>query len=214
MPQFSVQIPVHETFQQTIQGEGFWAGAAVDFIRLHGCPVGCSWCDTGYSPTDGRGRSAPRLMRSISDLVGELRSPRVVISGGEPFMHKHLPLLVDAIAATGRHVSIETSGAYWQPISDAAWVTLSPKQHVSPNYQVNPVMWLRADEIKLVICHGNELDRCQYQPFLSCANVTKTRFLQPEWTDHHRTLPLVLEMIRQNPDYRLSLQSHKTIGVK
>ena len=89
-----LQVPIHETFQSTVQGEGFWIGTLVDFIRLSGCPVRCSWCDTGYS--DG-GLNAPREMKSFTELLKELRSPRVVISGGEPFIHKQLPQLVQEL---------------------------------------------------------------------------------------------------------------------
>lgn len=200
-------ILIHETFQQTIQGEGYWAGAVVDFIRLAGCPVRCPWCDTGYANGGG---NLPKLEHRFEDLLAELRSPRVVISGGEPFIHKNLPDLITAIAATGRDVSIETSGCFWQPISDQAWVTLSPKAHVSPRYPVKPQMWERANEIKLVIARGEELDF--YQDPLSQLQNTPV-FLQPEWCDRDRTLPMTLELLRQYPQYRLSVQLHKYLQV-
>jgi len=200
-------IPVHETFQQTVQGEGYWSGAVVDFIRLAGCPVGCPWCDTGYA--EG-GADLPRMVRSFPELLAELRSPRVVISGGEPFIHQNLPELVAAIAATAREVSIETSGCFWQPIPDRAWVTLSPKAHVSPRYPVQPQLWRRANEVKLVISTGAELDF--YQKELAQLNSTPV-FLQPEWTERDRTLPLTLALLRHYPQYRLSVQLHKYIQV-
>jgi 7-carboxy-7-deazaguanine synthase len=198
-------IPIHETFQQTVQGEGYWAGTPVDFIRLAGCPVGCPWCDTGYA--DG-GANLPRQATRFDLLIAELRSPRVVISGGEPFIHSQLPALVEAVIASGREVSIETSGAFWQEVSPAAWVTLSPKQHVSPRYPVRPEMWQRANEVKLVISAGTELEF--YRSFL---HPEVPVFLQPEWTERDRTLPLVLALLQQFPTYRLSLQIHKLIGV-
>jgi 7-carboxy-7-deazaguanine synthase len=199
-------IPIHETFQQTIQGEGYWAGTPVDFIRLAGCPVGCPWCDTGYA--DG-GADLPRQVRRLDELVAELRSPRVVISGGEPFIHAQLPDLVAAVIASGRGVAIETSGAFWQEVSPDAWITLSPKEQVSPRYPVKPQMWQRANEIKIVISTGAELDAYQ-QYFIPGIPV----FLQPEWVDRDRTLPLVLKLLQQFPAYRLSLQIHKFIGVE
>jgi 7-carboxy-7-deazaguanine synthase len=199
-------IPIHETFQQTIQGEGYWAGTPVDFIRLAGCPVGCPWCDTGYA--DG-GANLPRQVRPLDALVAELRSPRVVISGGEPFIHAQLPDLAETLIASGRGVAIETSGAFWQDVSSDAWITLSPKEHISPRYPVKPQMWQRANEIKLVISTGAEL--AFYQPhFVAGIPV----FLQPEWIDRDRTLPLVLKLLQQFPAYRLSLQIHKFIGVE
>jgi 7-carboxy-7-deazaguanine synthase len=200
-------IAIHETFQQTIQGEGYWAGTPADFIRLAGCPVGCPWCDTGYS--EG-GVGLPRLTRSFDELIAELRSPRVVITGGEPFIHRELPDLVKAIGATGRQVSIETSGAFWKNVPQWAWITLSPKEHVNPRYPVVPEIWQRANEIKIVIETGSELDfYAQHLP--SQTNVPV--FLQPEWIERERTVPLVLELLKKFPGYRLSLQLHKYVGV-
>lgn len=200
-------IPIHETFQQTLQGEGYWVGTPVDFIRLAGCPVKCPWCDTGYA--DG-GVGLPREMRTFEALLAELKSPRVVISGGEPFIHPQLPALIDAIEATGRKVAIETSGAFWQAISPSAWVTLSPKQHISPRYPVVPPMWNRANEIKLVIETGFELEF--YASHLPPKNNIPV-FLQPEWTSYNCALPLVLKLLQQFPNYRLSVQLHKYINI-
>ena len=201
-------IPIHETFQKTIQGEGYWAGTPVDFIRLAGCPVGCHYCDTGYA--DG-GISLPRQLKTFDELINELCSPRVVISGGEPFIHKQLPSLVNRIEATDRQVSIETSGCYWQNISPHTWVTLSPKQPMSPKYPIVAPMWTRASEIKLVIETGKELE-C-YSKILLRHNKIPV-FLQPEWYNNNVTLPLVLELLQKYPHYRLSLQLHKYLGVK
>ncbi|NJP12529.1 MAG: 7-carboxy-7-deazaguanine synthase QueE [Leptolyngbyaceae cyanobacterium RU_5_1] len=198
-------IPIHETFQQTIQGEGYWAGTPVDFIRLAGCPVQCPWCDTGYA--DG-GADLPRQLQSFEQLLDELHSPRVVITGGEPFIHPQLPDLVDAILVSGRGVAIETSGAVWREISSAAWVTLSPKEHLRPRYPVQPEMWARANEIKVVISTGAELTF-----YASHLQTGVPVFVQPEWHDRDRTLPLALDLLTQFPSYRLSLQLHKYVGV-
>ena len=59
---------IHETFQETVQGEGHWVGLPVDFIRLAGCPVGCYFCDTGYA----NGNQVKGYQQSISSLLGEL----------------------------------------------------------------------------------------------------------------------------------------------
>jgi organic radical activating enzyme len=204
----NLTIPIHETFQKTIQGEGYWAGTPVDFIRLAGCPVGCHYCDTGYA--DG-GINLPRQMRTFDELINELFSPRIVISGGEPFIHKQLPALVNKIEATGRQISIETSGCYWQDISENTWITLSPKQHISSKYPVVPQMWERANEIKLVIETGKELEF--YRDVL-LANNHLPVFLQPEWYRRDFTMPLVLELLQKYPRYRLSVQLHKYLGIQ
>ena len=202
-------FPIHETFQSTVQGEGALAGTLVDFIRLYGCPVGCWFCDTGYSKTDDYGRDIPSTQYTLEQLLGELRSPRVVISGGEPMVHRHLPKLVKAIENSNRQVSIETSGSRWQPVSDTTWVTLSPKEHLNATFPVIPELWQRANEIKLIISDGKELDI--YRDPLETVNGKV--FLQPEWTDYQYTLPLTLDLLRRYPQYRLSVQLHKLIGV-
>ena len=208
-----MKVPVHECFKQTIQGEGYWTGVLCDFIRLHGCPVGCPFCDSLYAPQDGGGRKAPRTLIDIETLVSELAAPRVVITGGEPLIHSHLPHLIDAILKTGRAVSLETSGAFWQDIHADVWVTLSPKTHVSPRFPVHEAMWQRADEIKIVVVDGTEL--AFYKPYLnaSCQNL----YLQPEWDNRANTVPLVMEQIRSEwaiaHNVRLSLQSHKYLGL-
>jgi organic radical activating enzyme len=203
-----IMLPIHETFQSTVQGEGYWSGSLVDFIRLSGCPVGCPWCDTGYA--DG-GANLPRVERSIQELLGELKSPRVVISGGEPFIQKHLPELVQALLTAGKQVSIETSGSFWKEISPEAWITLSPKQHINPKYSVQKQFWSRANEVKIVIETGTEIDF--YQEYLSTHH-HQLVYLQPEWNSSSKSLSLILQMLQQRPDYRLSLQTHKYIGVQ
>lgn len=200
-------LPIHETFQETIQGEGYWVGTPADFIRLAGCPVGCPWCDTGYA---AGGKGLPRSLRLVPELVAELRSPRVVITGGEPFLYPELSDLVDAIEATGRQVSIETSGAFWQDVSEKAWITLSPKEHISPRYPVQANLWARANEIKIVVETGEEI-AVYSQHLLERSHCPI--FLQPEWNSREQSLPLTLKLLQQFPHYRLSVQLHKFVGV-
>lgn len=199
---------IHETFQQTVQGEGSHSGLPVDFIRLGGCSVGCSWCDTGY----GNG-AVPSLMgrRSIDSLIAELKSLHCVVSGGEPFQQKGLIDLVEAIEKDGRICHIETSGARWLDVSDRAWITLSPKAHLGKS--VDDRFWARADEIKIVISSADDFDYYETRGILD-KNLCSI-FLQPEWGDRERTIPLVLKILKTSKkDLRLSLQMHKTIGVR
>ncbi len=207
MSNLQVKLPIHETFQSTVQGEGYWTGTLVDFIRLAGCPVRCPWCDTGYS---NGGKGLPAVSQSIAQLLAQLQSKRVVITGGEPFIHRDLPQLVQALLAADKQVSIETSGAYWLDVSPQAWITLSPKEHVSPKYPVQELFWSRANEIKLVVSTGKEVEL--YHKYLG-SNVDVPVFLQPEWNSKDAAIPIILELLKQNPRYRLSLQIHKFIGV-
>lgn len=199
-----MNIPIHETFQQTIQGEGYWTGKPVDFIRLAGCPVGCHFCDTGYA----NGNQVKGYQKDIGHLLSELKSLNVVISGGEPFIHKQLPELVDALLNDNRNVFIETSGSFWQEIDDRVWITLSPKQHLNPKFPVDKRFWQRANEVKIVIADGTELD------FYERDILNLQVYLQPEWTTRDRTIPLIFEILKSHPTCRLSLQTHKILNVR
>lgn len=201
-----IEISIHETFQQTVQGEGFWSGTPCDFIRLHGCPVKCPWCDTGYH---AGGKGIPVLKLSIGQLLDELKSHHVVISGGEPFIHRNISTLVTQLNRNNKKVHIETSGSFYQPVLNA-WITLSPKHHLNSSYPVLDCFWDIANEVKIVISSGSELDF--YKHFLS--KYSGFVFLQPEWTNKETTIPLTLDLLKENPEYRLSLQTHKLIGVQ
>ena len=208
MSNLQIKLPIHETFQCTVQGEGYWTGTLVDFIRLAGCPVRCPWCDTGYS---NGGKGLPAVSQSIAQLLDQLQSPRVVITGGEPFIHRDLSELVRALLEADKQVSIETSGAYWQDVSPQAWITLSPKEHISPKYPVKEIFWTRSNEIKLVVSTGKEIEFYQ-KYFIKDVNIPV--FLQPEWNSKDSVIPIILKLLKQNPSYRLSLQTHKFIGVQ
>lgn len=199
-----MKIPIHETFQSTIQGEGYWAGLPVDFIRLAGCPVGCYFCDTGYAAN-----STPikGLIMSFEDILAELKTSNVVISGGEPFIHKELPALVLQLLDRGYRVAIETSGSFWQEIDDRAWVTLSPKEHLNSKYPVIDLFWRRCNEVKIVISSGTELD------FYQDKIVTPNVFLQMEWDKRAELMEIMLSLLQRNPSYRLSVQLHKLLNL-
>lgn len=200
---------IHETFQQTIQGEGFHSGLMVDFIRLGGCTVGCPWCDTGYA-----NGSIPEGLtrRSINSLLAELKSAHCVISGGEPFQQTQLPDLVDAVEESGRTVHVETSGVRWQEVSDAAWITLSPKEHVT-GHVVDNRFWGRANEVKIVISSIEDFEFYQSRGYLA-KNLCPI-FLQPEWGNLEKSIEVILGILAMSDlNMRLSLQSHKLIGVR
>ena len=201
-----MKIPIHEIFTQTVQGEGFWTGTPADFVRLFGCPVRCPWCDTGYA--DG-GRAVRSQGVPVEEILERIVSPLVVVTGGEPFVHSWLPDLCALLLEKAR-VSIETSGSFWQEIPEACWLTLSPKERVSPRYPTREICWQRANEIKLVISDGSEVAfYLEKYPDL----FSKPCFLQPEWYDRDRTISITLELLRKYPHARLSVQLHKMLGV-
>ena len=207
-----MKFNIQETFQNTIQGEGYHSGRPCDFIRLYGCPVGCFFCDTGYASPDGDyyKKKLPRYVKTIEQLHDELKSNYIVISGGEPFIHKKLPDLCRSLLRLNKDVGIETSGSYWQDIPLETFVTLSPKEHISPKYPVLDVFWKRANEFKLVISDGTELD--YYKEKLK--DFDGFLFLQPEYDDFKNSIQKTLILLRNNDEFKLSQQTHKILNLQ
>ena len=131
---------VAEVFGPTIQGEGPSTGRPAAFIRLWGCNLDCAWCDTPYTwDTTGKNgvaydRDAESTVRTVESLVAEvaaMRTPLVVVTGGEPLIqHAELSTLIDALVGRGFDVEVETNGTR-EPIrsghADAVRWNVSPK---------------------------------------------------------------------------------------
>jgi organic radical activating enzyme len=195
-------LPVMEHFY-TLQGEGFHQGRAAYFIRLGGCDVGCVWCDVKDSWDASK---HPQL--SIQQLTAEVRktpAELVVITGGEPLMHD-LDELTTSLQAAGLQTNIETSGAH--PLSGHwNWICLSPKKFKAPLPRILPV----ANELKVVIFHPSDFEwAAQYAALV---NADCKLYLQPEWDKASQMTPLIVEYIKANPKWELSLQIHKYINV-
>jgi len=194
--------PVVETFH-SVQGEGAWAGVSAFFIRLGGCDVGCWFCDTKESWNP---KYHPQ--RRIAGLTEEAVSAKpaiVVITGGEPLIHDLNPL-TQALRTTALRLHLETSGAH--PFSGVFdWVTCSPKQSRTPHESVYPFV----NELKVVVVNPNDLEWAEYQ----AAKVPSTaiKYLQPEWHTPAST-EIIFEYILRHPEWRLSLQTHKFLGVR
>ncbi len=115
----SAKLSVNETFL-SIQGEGGLIGAPTYFIRLDGCPLRCSWCDTPYALAGDAG-----TQMSTAELAALARDhKRVVITGGEP-LAQDIGALVDALA--GRHITVETSGTIFADLPGVSLFSISPK---------------------------------------------------------------------------------------
>lgn len=195
-------LPVMEYFY-TIQGEGFHQGKAAYFIRLGGCDVGCVWCDVKNSWD-----ATKHPLIKIEDLITEVKKTPaeiVVITGGEPLMH-NLYELTNQLKAAGLKTNIETSGAhplsgYWD------WICLSPKKFKAPLDEVIP----KADELKVVVFNKSDFDWAEKY----AAQVSKNckLYLQPEWDKATQVTPLIIDYIKDNPKWELSLQLHKYINV-
>ncbi|MDW8331195.1 MAG: 7-carboxy-7-deazaguanine synthase QueE [Cyclobacteriaceae bacterium] len=187
----------------TIQGEGAFQGCAAYFIRLGGCDVGCVWCDVKESWD----ASAHPLIE-ISEMVGRAKSsgaPIAVITGGEPAMY-NLDELTRQLKQAGLRTHIETSGAY--PLTGSwDWVCFSPKKFKKPDEDI----FRKADELKVVIYNKSDFSWAE-----NVAGKVKSGcrlYLQPEWSREKEMLPLIIEYVKQHPQWRISLQIHKYMNI-
>lgn len=194
--------PVMEHFY-TLQGEGVHTGKAAYFIRLGGCDVGCVWCDVKNSWD----ASIHPVMTTeeIVNIAAQHEGRIAVITGGEPAMHD-LTALCSALHEAGFQTHIETSGSS-PMVGDLDWVTLSPKKFKAPLQECLD----KADELKVVVFNKSDFDWAKQHAALvptSCK-----LFLQPEWSKHDTITPSIIDFIKANPQWQLSLQTHKYINI-
>ena len=213
----------------TLQGEGYHQGRAAYFIRLGGCDVGCVWCDVKDSwDADAHPKfsveeivdkaNSEWLMASVELGIGNLEfgienekretrneKPLIVITGGEPLMH-NLDELTQALQLQGFETNIETSGS--SPLSgNWNWICLSPKKFKAPLPEILPL----ANELKIVVFNKTDFDWAE--KYAAQVNPNCKLYLQPEWDKAATVTPLIIDYIKANPQWRLSLQIHKYINV-
>jgi 7-carboxy-7-deazaguanine synthase len=182
----------------SVQGEGTWTGTPAVFVRLAGCNLSCSFCDTDYSL---------KFLASVEDVVARVRleggaCPLVILTGGEPLAQREALALIDALRADGRRVHIESNGTLPTDLPDDVWLTVSPKERLSPE------MARRANEAKLIV------DGRVPEEWIGAFGETTPLFLQPEG-NKPSNVALAVEAAKRAPGrLRLSLQTHKFIGVR
>jgi 7-carboxy-7-deazaguanine synthase len=197
-----LSLPLMEDFY-TIQGEGAYQGHAAYFIRLGGCEVRCVWCDV----KDSWDVNAHAKVK-VSDIALRAKTSGaeiVVVTGGEPTMH-NLSALTSELKALGLKTHIESSGAY--PLTgEWDWVCFSPKKFKAPH----PTFASHANELKVVIFHKKDFEwAIEY-----AANVKANceLYLQPEWSKEKEMLPLIIDFVKANPRWKISLQVHKYMNI-
>lgn len=195
-------LPLVEDFY-TIQGEGYHTGKAAYFIRLGGCDVGCRWCDAKYTWN-------PRLyppveVATIVARATACAAQAVVVTGGEPLLYP-LGVLTSELHARGLELFLETSGSH--PFSgEFDWVCLSPKRQQPPLEEA----CARADELKVIVERAEDFAWAEQ-------NAARVRpecrlYVQPEWSVSEQVMPLLVEYVKANPRWNISIQSHKYMHI-
>jgi 7-carboxy-7-deazaguanine synthase (Cx14CxxC type) len=201
----------------TLQGEGAQAGRAAVFCRFTGCNLWsglekdratavCTFCDTDFVGTDGEGGgkfpSAESLAQAIAaQWPADDRSGRrfVVCTGGEPLLQLD-GKLVGALHAQGFEIAVETNGTETPP-PGIDWICVSPKSTA-------PLKLTQGNELKLVFPQSDAIpQRFEHLAFTHF-------FLQPmDGPDRERNTQAAVEYCRAHPQWRLSLQTHKVLGI-
>jgi len=199
----------------TLQGEGAQTGRAAVFLRFAGCNLWsglvrdrasavCKFCDTDFVGVDGAGGgkfAGPQTLaaHALSKWKGEAGRKLVVCTGGEPLLQLDAPL-IDALHAAGFEIAIETNGTISAP-EGVDWVCVSPKSTA-------PLAQTAGDELKLVYPQEDA------PPEAFAALAFRNFFLQPmDGPDRARNTELAIDYCLRHPQWRVSLQTHKMMGI-
>jgi 7-carboxy-7-deazaguanine synthase len=222
-----IQYKINELFE-TIQGEGSFTGQPSIFIRLQGCPVGCSWCDTKHTweielsdevsqnTMLAKAQETPQWAAMTVDQVLALvkekgfQAKHIVITGGEPCM-VDLTSLCEAFERQEYSTQVETSGTFDIRVSDKCWVTVSPKINMRGGYAILNSAMIRANEIKHPVATEHHVS--ELKELLAEHNIKSTPiYLQPISQKPRATELAIATCIANN--WRLSVQVHKYLGIE
>lgn len=195
-------LPVMEEFY-SIQGEGYNTGKAAYFLRIGGCDVGCRWCDVKES-----WNADLHPLVEVDEIIKraiDCPADSVVITGGEPLIYD-LSYLCKQLKKNNIEIFLETSGAY-ELSGSFDWICLSPKRNQPPLKEILDV----ADELKVIIQDEEDFRWAEENAALAGDKVLL--LMQPEWSRAKQMMPRIVDYILENPVWRISLQSHKYIGI-
>ena len=197
----SVTYPIVEIFH-SVQGEGFHAGIPHVFVRFGNCNLRCEWCDTDFL------RYEERKLDSIVDEVLSYGCDRVIFTGGEPAL-QDLSTIGSSLKRKGISLSIETNGTIEvDPIID--WICVSPKDQLYPNTKI---IQRKGDELKVVYC-GQNLDMYDDLKMGFSHHFIQPCYLDSESVEENgRSFQAVEKLVKESQGWRLSLQTHKWMGV-
>ncbi|MAM82479.1 MAG: hypothetical protein CL989_01095 [Euryarchaeota archaeon] len=197
----SATYPIVEIFH-SVQGEGFHAGIPHVFVRFGNCNLRCEWCDTDFLTYE------ERKLDSIVDEVLSYGCDRVIFTGGEPAL-QDLSTIGSSLKRKGISLSIETNGTIEvDPIID--WICVSPKDQLYPNAKI---IQRQGDELKVVYC-GQNLDMYDDLKMGFSHHFIQPCYLDSESVEENgRSFQAVEKLVKESQGWRLSLQTHKWMGV-
>lgn len=165
--------------------------------------MGCVWCDVKESWDESKHPvfAIDEMVKWVTDAHAKL----AVITGGEPLLH-NLDALTAALQSKGIQTNIETSGS--SPLSGSwDWICVSPKKFKAPLDEVVA----KADELNVVVF--NKTDFSWAEQYAAKTKAGCKLFLQPEWDKSSQMLPLIIEYVKQHPEWEISLQVHKYMNI-
>ena len=199
----------------TLQGEGAMAGRPAVFCRFAGCNLWsglerdretaiCNFCDTDFVGTDGENGGKFKTVADLAQMVASLwpsglGKPYVVCTGGEPLLQLDAAL-IDAFHAVGFEIAVETNGTIAAP-DGIDWICVSPKANAE-------LVQATGDEIKLVY------PQMEHSPEDFAQLNFSHHFLQPKDEAAKDNTEATINYCLNHPQWRLSLQSHKIVGIK
>jgi 7-carboxy-7-deazaguanine synthase len=195
-------IPVLEEFY-SIQGEGYNTGKAAYFIRTGGCDLACWWCDSkdSWNPEEHQYVKITAILNRVSQTPANT----IIVTGGEPLMYNF-----DDFCKLAKQkkltTMIETCGAHdfsgtWD------WICLSPKMQKKPQ----DIYFEMANELKIIIYQKEDFlwaEECAEKVSKDCV-----LYLQPEWSTFKQSGKMVVDYVKQNVKWNISIQSHKFLKI-
>jgi len=196
------KLPVMEEFY-TLQGEGRHMGSAAYFVRVGGCDVGCTWCDTKESWDS---KLFPAIdVDPIIERAAQTPGKTVVVTGGEPSRYP-LDYFTEKLRNKGVTTMIETAGV--QHLTGTwDWICLSPKKYSPPHHSLYP----RANELKVIVQNEGDLEWAEKNAEL--VSDACLLYLQPEWSMAEKMIGPLTEYVMLHPRWKISLQSHKFMNI-
>ncbi len=196
------KLPLVEDFY-SVQGEGYHTGKAAYFIRLGGCDIGCSWCDAKFTWN----RLLHPLVNTDDIIIKALSFPAgsVVVTGGEPSGYP-LDYLCNKLKKYSLETFLETSGS-GQLTGEWDWICLSPKREIPPRNEIFRI----ADELKVIVCDSSDFDWAEKNAEM--VNDSCKLYLQPEWSRYEKVISSVVDYVKENPVWSISLQAHKFMHI-